>query len=516
MRRTVERDKNHASVILWSLGQRERQRPQPLGDGGLGARARPVPAAALRARLVVPRRRRLQPHVRRRTPRSTRSGAREEEPLDDPELDARRRRELPFILCEYAHAMGNGPGGLSDYQELFERHPRCQGGFVWEWIDHGLRQRTARRRRAVRLRRRLRRAAARRQLRRRRPALPRPHAVPGLLEFKKVIEPVRIEGDARGPAARDATCTTSATSRTWRSSGCSRRRAARSRQGTLDVGPVPAGETAELELPALPAVARRGVAHRAGRARRRRAVGAGGPRGGVGPGRGRAGGRPAPAACAAAGRARAAPRDGELALGPGHVRRRDRRPAPPRRRSRSTGPRLDVWRAPTDNDDGTHGHDKLEAAWRRHGLHRVRHRADRRRARPGRAGRAHAGRHRGVGRRACSRPTRGRPRARGSELSRRRRAPRASGPSRCPGSACGSRCPAALDRVEWFGRGPGRGVRGHPPRRPRRALRRDGRRAPDAVRQAAGERQPRRRALGDHHRRARRGAAGGGRTRASI
>ena len=46
---------------------------------------------------------------------------------------------MPFLLCEYAHAMGNGPGGLADYQALFERHPRCQGGFVWEWIDHGLR-----------------------------------------------------------------------------------------------------------------------------------------------------------------------------------------------------------------------------------------------------------------------------------------------------------------------------------------------------------------------------------------
>ena len=34
--------------------------------------------------------------------------------------------------------MGNGPGGLRDYQELFEAHPRLAGGFVWEWIDHGI------------------------------------------------------------------------------------------------------------------------------------------------------------------------------------------------------------------------------------------------------------------------------------------------------------------------------------------------------------------------------------------
>ncbi|MGF1632965.1 MAG: glycoside hydrolase family 2 TIM barrel-domain containing protein [Phycisphaerae bacterium] len=45
----------------------------------------------------------------------------------------------PFILCEYAHAMGNGPGGLSDYAELFHSHEAIIGGFVWEWIDHGIR-----------------------------------------------------------------------------------------------------------------------------------------------------------------------------------------------------------------------------------------------------------------------------------------------------------------------------------------------------------------------------------------
>lgn len=46
----------------------------------------------------------------------------------------------PHILCEYAHAMGNGPGGLKEYWETFYAHKRLQGGFVWEWIDHGIRQ----------------------------------------------------------------------------------------------------------------------------------------------------------------------------------------------------------------------------------------------------------------------------------------------------------------------------------------------------------------------------------------
>jgi beta-galactosidase len=61
----------------------------------------------------------------------------DEPKLTDPSLEAHRHR-LPFIQCEYAHAMGNGPGGLSEYAELFEKYPRCRGGFVWEWIDHGL------------------------------------------------------------------------------------------------------------------------------------------------------------------------------------------------------------------------------------------------------------------------------------------------------------------------------------------------------------------------------------------
>lgn len=45
----------------------------------------------------------------------------------------------PHVLCEYAHAMGNGPGGLAEYWEIIDRYPRLQGGFVWEWVEHGIR-----------------------------------------------------------------------------------------------------------------------------------------------------------------------------------------------------------------------------------------------------------------------------------------------------------------------------------------------------------------------------------------
>ncbi|HLR93751.1 MAG TPA: glycoside hydrolase family 2 TIM barrel-domain containing protein [Jiangellaceae bacterium] len=49
-----------------------------------------------------------------------------------------RRNSLPFLWIEYAHAMGNGAGNLREYVELTRRYPRMQGGFIWEWIDHGI------------------------------------------------------------------------------------------------------------------------------------------------------------------------------------------------------------------------------------------------------------------------------------------------------------------------------------------------------------------------------------------
>lgn len=44
--------------------------------------------------------------------------------------------QKPYLLCEYVHAMGNGPGDPEDYYRCFDRHPECCGGFVWEWCDH--------------------------------------------------------------------------------------------------------------------------------------------------------------------------------------------------------------------------------------------------------------------------------------------------------------------------------------------------------------------------------------------
>ena len=138
--RMVERDKNHPSVVIWSLGN----------ECGSGENLAAM-AAWIRERdperlihyegdqdsSYVDVYSRMYPdydHV-------AAIGVYQEPMTSDPTLDT-HRRSLPFMLCEFAHAMGNGPGGLLEYRELFEAHPRLAGGFVWEWIDHGIAQGT--------------------------------------------------------------------------------------------------------------------------------------------------------------------------------------------------------------------------------------------------------------------------------------------------------------------------------------------------------------------------------------
>jgi beta-galactosidase len=135
--RMVERDKNHPSVIAWSLGN----------EAGTGANLAAM-AAWIRGR--DPSRlihyegdhencsyTDVYSRMYGGYAELAAIGHRMEPRTADPRHDA-HRRGLPFLLCEYAHAMGNGPGGLLDYEELFEAHPRMAGGFVWEWIDHGI------------------------------------------------------------------------------------------------------------------------------------------------------------------------------------------------------------------------------------------------------------------------------------------------------------------------------------------------------------------------------------------
>ncbi|HKX45156.1 MAG TPA: glycoside hydrolase family 2 TIM barrel-domain containing protein, partial [Planctomycetota bacterium] len=128
--RMVLRDKNHPSIILWSLGNESGYGPPHDAMAGWIRHYDPTRPlhyeGALRFRLDAPG------------------------PATDvvcpmySEIDAlvawakQGRGERPLILCEYSHAMGNSCGGLADYWAAFRRHRGLQGGFVWDWKDQGL------------------------------------------------------------------------------------------------------------------------------------------------------------------------------------------------------------------------------------------------------------------------------------------------------------------------------------------------------------------------------------------
>ena len=132
----VERDKNHPSVILWSLGNESGYGAEPRRRRRLGARS-----ATRRGRCTT----------RARSGATGRGGRAATDIVCPmyPEVDGSRRGPSatddprPMIMCEYSHAMGNSNGGLSDYFAAFDRHRALQGGFIWEWVDHGIRQRDA-------------------------------------------------------------------------------------------------------------------------------------------------------------------------------------------------------------------------------------------------------------------------------------------------------------------------------------------------------------------------------------
>jgi beta-galactosidase/evolved beta-galactosidase subunit alpha len=142
MERMLERDKNHPCVIMWSLGN----------EAGFG---RNHLAMAQRARALDPTRpihyegdralatadvfSCMYPHV----DMIHKIGQKlEAEVVAEWKLKGTGYTARPFVCCEYAHAMGNGPGGLMEYWEAFDKYDSVMGGFIWEWVDHGIRRRT--------------------------------------------------------------------------------------------------------------------------------------------------------------------------------------------------------------------------------------------------------------------------------------------------------------------------------------------------------------------------------------
>lgn len=134
--RMVERDKNHPSIILWSLGNESGYGPNH--DGMAGWIRQRDPSRPLHYEGVMNRNWQIG-HL------ATDIICPMYASIDQITAWARDTSspdQRPLILCEYSHAMGNSNGSLSDYFAAFDSHPGLQGGFIWEWVDHGLRKRT--------------------------------------------------------------------------------------------------------------------------------------------------------------------------------------------------------------------------------------------------------------------------------------------------------------------------------------------------------------------------------------
>lgn len=134
--RMVERDKNRACVVMWSLGnesgyginhiamaewikQRDPSRPVHYESAAPGYKGHPnIDCLDVESRMYAT--------------------------VDYIEEYARNAdNKKPMFLCEYSHAMGNGPGDLKDYWDVIYRYPKLMGGCVWEWCDHGIAATTA-------------------------------------------------------------------------------------------------------------------------------------------------------------------------------------------------------------------------------------------------------------------------------------------------------------------------------------------------------------------------------------
>jgi beta-galactosidase len=128
MQRMVERDKNHPSVIIWSMGNEA-------GDGH----------NFLNGYKWIKGRDITRPVQYERAEKSTNTPERHTDIWCDmyatiEEIEAYAKdpkKDRPMIMCEYAHAMGNSTGNFQDYWNVIEKYPKLQGGFIWDWVDQG-------------------------------------------------------------------------------------------------------------------------------------------------------------------------------------------------------------------------------------------------------------------------------------------------------------------------------------------------------------------------------------------
>ncbi|MFO7637619.1 MAG: glycoside hydrolase family 2 TIM barrel-domain containing protein [Clostridia bacterium] len=148
MESMVKRDRNHACIIMYSLGN----------EAGYGENFRKMKRTAMRLAPLTPIHYEGD-HVldisdvfslmyasvdkcRRILERKkVRVAYFDSKILGNP-LKPSQYREKPFMLCEFAHCMGNSLGNFREYMMLFEKHPHCMGGFIWDFADQSIRKKT--------------------------------------------------------------------------------------------------------------------------------------------------------------------------------------------------------------------------------------------------------------------------------------------------------------------------------------------------------------------------------------
>ena len=124
VRAMVERDKNHPSVILWSMGNES-------SDGEVYGEMYEWIKERDRTRFVQLEQGYGGPHTDIVCPMYP--------PMGEFRFYAERTNmRKPYILCEFAHAMGNSTGNFREYFDIMEGYPHMQGGFIWDWVDQGI------------------------------------------------------------------------------------------------------------------------------------------------------------------------------------------------------------------------------------------------------------------------------------------------------------------------------------------------------------------------------------------
>ena len=125
MERALEYNKNFTNVIMWSIGNET-------GHGTNHVKMIDYVHRRDPSRLVH-----CEDANRRGENRNADVYSRMYLPVEKTEEAALNYNlDRPVFLCEYAHAMGNGPGDVWEYNELFDKYPKLIGGCIWEWADH--------------------------------------------------------------------------------------------------------------------------------------------------------------------------------------------------------------------------------------------------------------------------------------------------------------------------------------------------------------------------------------------